>query len=297
MPNARINGVRLHYEVSGSGVPLVLVHEFAGDSRSWDPQVKFFARRYQVVTYNARGYPPSEVPTDPDAYSQEIAVEDLHGLVRHLALPGAHFCGLSMGGYAVLHFGLRYPTLARSLVVAGCGYGSDDQPQFRRDAEDLARRMEQQGMATLGADYARGPTRVPFMNKDPRGWNEFAEALAAHSDVGSARTMQGVQARRPSVYDLQGALGGLRVPTLIVNGDEDDPCLAPGLFIKRHVPAAGLLVLPRTGHTMNLEEPDLFNRAVLDFITTVDAGRWLPRDPATQALIARSALLPERGSS
>jgi pimeloyl-ACP methyl ester carboxylesterase len=297
MPNARINGVQLHYEVSGSGVPLVLVHEFAGDSRSWDPQVAFFARRYQVITYNARGYLPSEVPTDPEAYSQEIAVADLHGLVRHLALPAAHFCGLSMGGYAVLHFGLRYPTLARSLVVAGCGYGSDDQPQFRRDAEELARRMEQQGMATVGADYARGPTRVPFMKKDPRGWREFADALAAHSSVGSARTMQGVQARRPSVYDLRDMLGSLTVPTLIVNGDEDDPCLAPGLFLKQHVPSAGLLVFPRTGHTMNLEEPELFNRAVLDFITIVDAGRWPPRDPATQALIARSALLTERGSS
>lgn len=294
MPEARINGVQLHYEVSGSGVPLVLVHEFAGDSRSWDPQVKFFARRYQVITYNARGYPPSEVPAEPEAYSQEIAVEDLRGLVRHLALPAAHFCGLSMGGYAVLHLGLRHPVLARSLVVAGCGYGSDDQPQFRRDAEELARRIEQQGMATVGAGYARGPTRVPFMNKDPRGWREFAEALAAHSSAGSARTMQGVQGRRPSVYDLQDALGRLTVPMLIVNGDEDDPCLAPGLFLKRHIPAAGLLVLPRTGHTMNLEEPDLFNRAVLDFITTVDAGRWLPRDPATPA---RSALLPDRGSS
>jgi len=294
MPEARINGVQLHYEVSGSGVPLVFVHEFAGDSRSWNPQVKFFARRYQVITYNARGYPPSDVPADPAAYSQDLAVEDLRGLVRHLTLPAAHFCGLSMGGYAVLHFGLRYPTLARSLVVAGCGYGSDDQLQFRRDAEELARRIEQHGMDAVGATYAKGPTRVPFMTKDPRGWREFADALAAHSSVGSARTMQGVQARRPSVYDLRDALARLMVPTLIVNGDEDDPCLAPGLFLKRHIPAAGLLVLPRTGHTMNLEEPDMFNRAVLDFITTVDAGRWLPRDPA---IPARSALLPDRQSS
>ncbi len=297
MPNARMNGVQLYYEVSGSGVPLVLVHEFAGDSRSWDPQVKFFARRYQVITYNARGYPPSEVPADLEAYSQEMALEDLHGLVRHLALPAAHFCGLSMGGYTVLHLGLRYPALARSLVVGGCGYGSDDQAQFRRDSEELARRIEHRGMAAIGPEYARGPTRVPFMNKDPRGWREFAEALAAHSTVGSARTQQGVQARRPSVYDLRDALGNLTVPTLVVNGDEDDPCLAPGLFLKQHVPAVGLLVLPRTGHTMNLEEPDLFNRAVLDFITTVDAGRWLPRDPATIAQLARSVLLPERGSS
>lgn len=294
MPEARINGVKVYYEVSGSGVPLVLVHEYAGDSRSWEPQVRFFARRYQVITYNARGYPPSDVPDDPAAYSQEIAVEDLHGLVRHLELPAAHFCGLSMGGYAVLHVGLRYPTLARSLVVAGCGYGSDDQAQFRRESEELARRIEQEGMAKVGPDYARGPTRVPFMNKDPRGWREFAEALAGHSTVGSARTQMGVQARRPSVYDLRDVLGRLTVPALIMHGDEDDPCLAPGLFLKRHVPSAGLLVLPRTGHTINLEEPDLFNRAILDFMTTVDAGRWPPRDPTT---LGRSVLLPDRDSS
>ena len=294
MPKARINGVELYYETTGSGAPLVLVHEYAGDSRSWEPQVRFFARRYQVITYNARGYPPSDVPAELDAYSQDIAVEDLRGVIRHLGLPAAHVCGLSMGGYAVLHFGLKYPALARSLVVAGCGYGSDDQAQFRRESEELARRIEQEGMAKVGPQYARGPTRVPFMNKDPRGWQEFAEALAGHSTLGSARTQQGVQARRPSVYDLRDALGRLTVPTLIMHGDEDDPCLAPGVFLKRHVPAAGLLVLPRAGHTINLEEPDLFNRAVLDFITTVDAGRWRARDPAG---MGPSVLLPDRDGS
>jgi pimeloyl-ACP methyl ester carboxylesterase len=293
MPEARINGVGIHYEVHGNGVPLMFAHEFAGDSLSWAPQVKFFARRYQVIVYNARGYPPSDVPEAREAYSQDIAVEDLHGLIRHLSLPPAHLCGLSMGGYAVLHFGLRHPTLARSLVVAGCGYGSDDQPQFRRDAEELGRRIEQEGMAAVGAAYGRGPTRVQFMNKDPLGWQEFVDALVGHSSLGSARTMQGVQGQRPSVYDLRDALTRLTVPTLIMNGDEDDPCLAPGVFLKRHVRTAGLLVFPNTGHTLNLEEPDLFNRAVLDFVTMVDANKWLPRDP--QAAVT-SALLPDRRS-
>src|SRR5215470_4284048 len=188
MPIAPVNGIKLYYEVTGSGYPLLFSHEFAGDYRSWEPQVRYFARRYQVITYNARGYPPSDVPDDVNAYSQEQAAEDIVGLMRHLGVAQAHLVGLSMGGYTVLHFGLRYPALARSLVVGGCGYGSDDQAQFRRDSEELARRIEQQGMAALGPEYARGPTRVPFMNKDPRGWREFADALAAHSTVGSART-------------------------------------------------------------------------------------------------------------
>ncbi len=291
MPHALINGVRLYYEVTGSGVPLILVHEFAGDSRSWDPQVKFFARHYQVITYNARGYPPSDVPDSPDAYSQGAAVEDLYGLMRHLEVDQAHLCGLSMGAYAVLHFGLRYPEMARSLVIAGCGSGSDDSERFRRDAEELARRIDRDGMAMVGPTFARGPTRIQFMRKDPHGWQEFVEALARHSGPGSAMTMRGFQARRPSLYTFTEALRRLTVPVLVISGDEDEPCLEPSLFLKRNIPSAGLLVLPITGHTVNLEEPAGFNSAVLDFLALVDSGRWPERDvPSAGA----SALLPER---
>jgi len=290
MPEALIHGVRLYYEVTGSGPPLVFVHEFAGDGRSWDPQVKFFARRYQVTTYNARGYPPSEVPEDPAAYSQDIAVEDLRGLLTRLGIAQAHLCGLSMGAYAVLHLGLRHPEMARSLVIAGCGYGSDDPERFRQDAEELARRIDRDGMTAVSPAYARGPTRVQFLRKDPVGWQEFADALARHSGPGSAKTMRGVQARRPSLYSLEEMLRCLTVPTLIINGDEDDPCLGPGLFLKRQIPTAGLVVFPTTGHTINLEEPAAFNSAVLAFLTLVDCGRWPIRDP--QSLVV-SALLPD----
>lgn len=278
MPYASNGGVRLHYQVAGEGVSLVLVHEFAGDSTSWAPQVRFFARRYQVVTYNARGYPPSDVPEDPRAYSQDLAVEDIVSVIRHLGIAQAHLCGLSMGGYAVLHFGLRYPELARSLVVAGCGYGSDDPERFRGESEDLARRIERDGMAVAAKDYAQGPTRIQFMRKDPQGWGEFGEALARHSGPGAAGTMRGIQARRPTVYSLKERLSRMTVPTLIMTGDEDWPCLDPGVFLKRQIPTAGLLVLPATGHTINLEEPAAFNGALLDFFTMVEAGRWPVRE-------------------
>jgi len=105
MPEAQINGVKLYYEVTGHGFPIVFSHEFAGDHRSWDAQVSFFSRRYQVVTYNARGYPLSEVPGDPEAYSQEMCVEDFRGLLRHLGVQQAHIVGLSMGGNVALNFG------------------------------------------------------------------------------------------------------------------------------------------------------------------------------------------------
>jgi pimeloyl-ACP methyl ester carboxylesterase len=287
--HATVDGVRLAYEEVGEGAPLVFVHEFAGDAESWRPQVAFFARRYRTIAVNARGYPPSDVPDDPAAYSQSRAMEDIRGVLDHLGIPAAHLCGLSMGGYAVLHFGLTYPERARSLVVAGCGYGSGDREAFRRDSALVAHRFQAEGMGPVAETYSRGPTRVQYLDKDPKGWREFRDRLAAGSARGHALTLLGVQMSRPSVFDLGERLQALRVPTLVITGDEDEPCLEPALFMKRTIPSAGLLVLPRSGHTINLEEPEAFNRAVLDFLTAVDAGRWTLRNPAS---LSASAILP-----
>ena len=291
MPHAAVNGIQLYYEEGGSGVPLVFVHEFAGDCVSWQPQVRFFARRYRTVAFNARGYPPSDVPEDVTAYSQQRAVDDVKGLLDRLTVRQAHICGLSMGGYAALHFGLSYPDRALSLTVAGCGYGSgSEREQFRREIAEVARRLETRGMAEAAEFYAHGPTRVQFREKDPRGWQEFRDRLAGGSARGHALTLRGVQMTRPSAFELESRLTALDVPTLIVTGDEDEPCLEPGLFLKRRIPRAGLVVLPNSGHTINLEEPDAFNRALLDFLTAVDAGRWPRRHPGSQTA---SAVLPE----
>ena len=291
MPMALVDGVKLHYEESGRGTALVFVHEFAGDARSWQPQVRFFARRYRCLPFNARGYPPSDVPTDPAAYSQQRAVDDIKGILDHLGLERAHLCGLSMGGYATLIFGLTYPERALSLTVAGCGYGSvaGERTAFRSDSQDVARRLETEGMPAVADLYARGPARVQFMDKDPTGWQEFHEQLAGGSATGRALTLRGVQMTRPSVFELESRLERLEVPTLVVTGDEDEPCLEPGIFMKRKIPTAGLVVMPKTGHTINLEEPDAFNRMLLDFLTAVDAGRWTRRNPAS---LAKSAILP-----
>jgi pimeloyl-ACP methyl ester carboxylesterase len=291
MATARVNSINLYYDEVGQGLPLVFVHEFAGDFRSWRSQIRFFSRRYRSIAFNARGYPPSDVPEDPKAYSQDQAADDIRGLLDALKISKAHVCGLSMGGYATLHFGLRHPERALSLVVAGAGYGSvpGDRATFLADAELTARRFETDGMAKTADLYAKGPTRVQFMDKDPVGWREFHGALAEGSALGHALTLRGVQQTRPSIFDLGPRLERLEVPTLIMTGDEDDPCLEPAIFMKRTIPTAGLVVLPKSGHTINLEEPDAFNRAVLDFLTAVDAGKWARRNPASQT---GSAILP-----
>lgn len=279
MPQVEINGTRLYFEEHGAGLPLLLVHEWGGDHRSWGPQVRCFARRYRVVTFAARGYPPSAVPPELAAYSPAAAVEDIRGLLDHLALSRAHVCGLSMGAYATLLFGLAHPDRALSLTVAGGGYGSGaDREQFRGNTLATADHLEAEGMASVAQTYALGPTRLQFRRKDPLGWREFRDLLAAGSALGRALTLRGVQMTRPSFYDLGAAMEALDVPTLVMVGDEDEPALEPSLFLKRKCPGAALVVLPNSGHTINLEEPDLFNRSLLDFLAAVDAGSW-PRRP------------------
>lgn len=291
MPMALVNGVQLYYEFTGNGYPLLFSHEFAGDYRSWEPQVRNFARHYQVITYNARGYPPSDVPADVTAYSQAQAAEDIVGLLQHLHIPQAHLVGLSMGGYAVLHVGLSHPEVVRAMVVAGCGYGSvaGEREKFQQDSSHIAERLVHEGMTAVAATYAKGPTRVQFEDKDPRGWREFAAQLAEHSGLGSALTLRGVQGQRPSVYALEGQMRQCRVPTLIMTGDEDEPCLDPAIFMKRTMPMAGLLIMPKSGHTINLEGPEAFNRAVSEFLVAVESGAWRPRNPAS---LSASAILP-----
>jgi len=275
------DGVRLYYEETGAGAPIVFVHEFAGDIRSYEPQVRHFSRRYRCVAYNARGYPPSDVLEDVESYSQERARDDIRCVLDALKIDKAHVVGLSMGGFAVLHFGFTYPERALSLVVAGCGYGAEPNKrrQFTEEALRIAAEIAEKGMGEVSKTFGGGPTRVQYRNKDPRGYAAFLAQLAEHSSLGLANTMRGVQARRPSLWDLIDEMKALDVPTLIATGDEDDPCLEPGLLMKRYIKSAALVVLPNTGHALNLEEPDLFNRFCDDFFHQVEAGRWPRRDP------------------
>ncbi len=275
------DGVRLWFEETGSGAPVIFVHEFAADHRSWEAQMRHFGQRYRCITFGARGYPPSDVPEKPSSYSQNRATDDILAVLDHLKIPAAHVVGLSMGGFATLHFGFRHPTRALSLVVAGVGYGAEKEQQakFKAEVEVVAKSLLEEGMVAFAGKYAYGPTRVQFENKDPRGFAQFKKELGEHSALGSANTQLGVQGARPSLYELVDKMRALTVPTLVLTGDEDWPCLAPSLLMKREIPSAALAVMPNCGHTINLEDPDLFNRIVGDFIIQVQAGRWPRCDP------------------
>jgi pimeloyl-ACP methyl ester carboxylesterase len=274
MPFADVNGARIHYEESGEGPPVVWSHEFAGDHRSWAAQVEHFDRFYRNVVYDHRGYPPSSVPEDAAAYGEDLLVADLLGLMDHLGVERAHLVGLSMGASVVLNFALAHPGRCRGIVVAGCGTGSSDREAFERMARATVALLRERGMAEAAREYARSPTRLPLLRKSPGAYARFVAQLSEHSALGSALTFENVQLRRPSVFALEDRLRALRVPALLVVGDEDEPCIDSNVFMKRRIPSAGLLVLPNTGHAVNLEEPAAFNAAVADFFGHVERGRW-----------------------
>ena len=275
------DGVELHTESTGRGDAILFVHEYAGDHRSWEPQVRRFSRSHRCITYAARGYSPSQVPADASSYSQQHAVDDAVAVLDGLGVEAADVIGISMGGFAGLHLAMQHPARVRSLVIAGTGYGAHpaEAARFRTECEAIARLIEESGMESFARQYLSGPARVQFRNKDPRGWEQLVRELGQHPVDGAVRTMRGVQRERPSLYALEAELSRIDAPVLILAGDEDDGCLETSLWLKRVIPRSGLAVLPKSGHTLNLEEPDLVNAFIADFLSRVAAGTWGQRDP------------------
>jgi pimeloyl-ACP methyl ester carboxylesterase len=281
MSYADSQGVRLYVEETGTGYPIIFVHEFAADHREWEPQVRYFSRNYRCVTYAARGYLPSDVPDAEAAYHYTHFADDIAAVIRHIGVSTAHVVGLSQGAYATLMFGLRHPQMASALVAAGCGSGSprEQREEFRKLCVANAQRFLTEGSSAMARELGVGASRVQLQNKDLRGWQEFVDHLSQHSAKGSALTMRNYQGERPSLYDFAEQFSALTIPTLIIVGDEDDACIEPSVFLKRTIPTAGLFIQPRTGHAINLEEPAVFNREVQEFFSTVERGRWGRRDP------------------
>ena len=278
------DNVRLYYEEVGQGTPFLLLHEFAGDHRSWEPQLREFGKRYRCIAYAARGYLPSDVPSDRGAYSYQHVMRDCVAVLDYLKIERAHICGLSMGGYTTLQVALNHPSRVRSMVLAGTGSGSERwyTDQFHQQSRELADQFERDGSAKVALTYGSSLSRIPFEVKDARGYADFVRMLSEHDAQGSANTARGFQGGRPSLYDFEVGIRNLTTPSLIVVGDEVDRCVEPSLFLKDALAHSGLVMIPKTGHVVNLEEPDLFNRVVGDFLSRVDAGHWPARDPRSR---------------
>ena len=278
---AKINGFDIFYEVTGKGIPIVWCHEAAGDYRCWDPQVKFFSRFFRNITWNFRGFPPSSVPEDPTAYSEEQMVADMHELMRQLDIKRAHIVGLASGSAIALRFVLTHPKMCLSMVVGACGVGTMNPEKRQQQIESSVDMLRSGSMDTLVEFQTHRPARQQFLRKDPKGWQLFHDQFLMQSPLGWSMTARYVAGTRPTVFSLKDQLNRLAVPALIMVGDEDEACLEPSLFLKREIPSAGLMTFPQSGHTLNLEEPADFNHAVLKFFQAVAAGTWATRGAKT----------------
>jgi pimeloyl-ACP methyl ester carboxylesterase len=298
MPHASAEGAKLYWEDTGAAhttTPMIFVHEFGGDYRSWDDQMRHFGRGRRCITFSGRGYPKSDVPADEAAYGQDIATRDVVAVMDAAGVAKAHVVGLSMGAYTSLMVASKFPGRAASCIAAGGGSGSvkSQREQFINDARASASQMRTAGKVNAAA-IGVGPTRVQLQNKDPLGWATFVRHLAEHDPKGAAHTLTKVQAMRPSLYDLEAELQAIQAPVLLLVGDEDEPCLDVNLWMKRLLPGAQLALLPGAGHAVNLEDPALFNQLIDTFVASVERGSWRPRDPRAAPGIKASSLGADR---
>jgi pimeloyl-ACP methyl ester carboxylesterase len=284
MPYAESQGARLYYEETGSGTPILFIHEYGGDHRSWVDQVRHFGRGRRCIVWSARGYPPSDCPDDENLYGQEFFNRDAIAVLDAAGVERAHVVGLSMGGYTALMLAAGYPGRLISCVAAGAGSGGLKATRTQFIDDSLARASLFERLDRFDAEaYGLGPARVQLQNKDPIGWHTFIAHLAERPAQAAAKTLRRVQAGRAALDDLEDELKGIAVPVLLLVGDEDEPCLDVNLWMKRLMPAARLAILPASGHAINLEEPALFNQLVEQFFGDVERGSWRPRDARARA--------------
>jgi proline iminopeptidase len=264
MPSARVNGVSLFYEESGSGPPLLLIHAFPVGRGMWEPQVPFFGAHYRVVTYDCRGFGRSEAPTAPGAYSLPLSVGDARGLLAHVGALPAVVWGLSMGGSIALNLALTHPTSVRALVLCATGAGSEDPGAFRARCVEYGE-ASSRGMDGFFERMMDWPVFADFV-KGPRESRVLREMVMAQPPHGIGLTALYTMAPRPPVYALEERLAGIRVPTLVVCGERDEACVESSRFLARAIPGARLWMMKGAGHFLNLEEPQLVNETVLAFL-------------------------------
>lgn len=260
------DGTNLFVEEAGSGMPILFVHEFGGDSRSWKYQVDAFSKSYRCIVYTARGFCPSDIPDSEDRYGQERSTRDLLNLIAALSLERFHLVGLSMGSFTSLMAALNSNERLLSLTLASCSSGpcTDEQRQrYRMNLEKEAALLQTKGGDGAVTWFATDPAYQRMAHKRPGDWRAYRENLRGQSVEGALRTLRTVHWNRLCIWTLESRLRKLPTPTLLVIGDEDHPLIEPtNLYLSKTLPNAKLLRLQKTGHLVNIEEPEAFNNAL-----------------------------------
>lgn len=262
MPFAEIDGARLHYLDVGAGDPLVLLHAFPLHSAMWAPQIACLSSNHRVVAPDLLGFGASDAPAEPAAYTMRRYADDLATLLRHLGIARAVVGGLSMGGYVTFSFLRHHAGMVAALVLADTRAASDTPEVFERRSrqqsevarDGTAALVEAQlGALLTGATHADRPALI----------DQIRSIMSANSPAGVVGGLEAMK-HRP---DVTADLAAVALPTLVLVG-EDDATSPPDEVRswQEAIPGSRLVVLPRAGHLSNLEAPDEFNAAVVDFL-------------------------------
>jgi pimeloyl-ACP methyl ester carboxylesterase len=266
MPEVTVNGLRLNYTEHGSGSPVVLLHGLMGNVETWRDTTTHLETGFRVVAYDARGHGRSDKPDDPSAYSQELLVADLQGLLDRLGLDRCTLVGHSMGAGVSLNFALKHPERCLGLVLVGIGTGSSAPEQWQEWWGRLADLAEQQGMAAVLAEMQCVPSwRDAVAN--PRFGNELRAAVLENSAKAIVRVIRGIQMKRGSIFKLEPSLKASPVSTLVVFSESDEPVVECSRFLARTMPHATLRAIPARSHWTYLEAPDEFQSALDDLLS------------------------------
>jgi pimeloyl-ACP methyl ester carboxylesterase len=273
MTDVLVNGIRLHYQVYGTGTPLVLAHGYGATLEMWTGQIDAFSQRYQVVVYDTRGHGRTEAPREWSSYALDDYVEDQRQLMDHLGIDTAYVGGLSMGGAIALRFALSHPERLKALLLCDTSarnWALRGQGVPQRGLGAAARRLVFLDIVPLGFALARHLPleRLPQYRNAPEGVRSYIRNLRSHSAVG----LRGAWHALMEAEDLEDRLGEVRVPTLIIVGDRD-PLLAPSRIMHRDIPSSRFVLIKDSSHGTAGMQPEAFNEAVLSFLADVEAGR------------------------
>lgn len=251
MPSIERDGVRIYYEAAGKGPPVLLSHGYSATSRMWRGQVEALKDSYRIITWDMRGHGQSDSPAEQARYSEAETVADMAAILDAEGIDRAVIGGLSLGGYMSLAFHLAHPARVRALMLFDTGPGYRNpagREAWNRTAEARAVAFETRGLEALGSG---------------------AEVrIAQHrSAEGLARAARGMLAQFDS--RVIESLESIRVPTLVLVGENDQPFLGATDYMAARIPGARKVVIPGAGHAANIDQPDAFNRAVEDFLASL----------------------------
>jgi pimeloyl-ACP methyl ester carboxylesterase len=251
---AKLNGIEIEYQDGGRGPAVLLGHGYSATGRMWDGQRAALGDRWRIISWDMRGHGQTDSPTDPRQYTPALTVGDMRAVLQQCGEPRAVIGGLSLGGYVSLAFYLTHPEMVRALVICDSGPGyrnAEARAAWNKRAHDRAAELESKGLEVLA-----GRSR------------EMREAMGHHASAqGLAHSARGMLAQEGS--DVIDGLGSIKVPTLVIVGDQDQPFLAPCEYMAKKIPGARLEVIPGAGHSSNLDQPAIFNRVLGDFLASL----------------------------